>query len=185
MDNNTEQWVPILGYEDSYEVSNLGRIRSKDRSIPRGKNGNLNLKGRIKKLVLKNTYPATSFRKKGRVKLLYVHRFVAVAFIPNPENKEEVNHINSIRTDNRVENLEWVTPKENQQHSYKTTNRKSGNIGKYNHISVSKKIKCDTLDIIFDSTKEASRGLGIYRGLIGRVVRGEQTHTHGLSFRFI
>jgi len=89
-----------------YSISNLGNVIS----------------NRTKKKLYLNT--ATKGYKtvnmyNGELKRPKIHRLVAIAFIPNPENKPQVNHINSIRTDNRIENLEWVTNKENIIHSFK------------------------------------------------------------------
>lgn len=63
-------------------------------------------------------------------KCYYAHRLVALAYIPNPENKEEVDHINNVVTDNRVENLRWVTPQENMRHVFESGNRKGQKISK-------------------------------------------------------
>lgn len=97
----TEEWRPCTN--SLYEVSNLGNVRRA------GINSNR------KKITLKNGYDTVMFSTKGHVTCMYVHRLVAEAFIDNPENYPEVNHINHIRTDNRVENLEWCDRKYNVQ----------------------------------------------------------------------
>lgn len=107
-----EVWLPVNGYEGIYEVSNIGRVRSVSRK---------DSYGRFHKSQYKSTrvnprtgYPVVHLAKDGEKKLREVHRLVAEAFIPNPENKREVDHINTIRVDNRVENLRWVTSSENK-----------------------------------------------------------------------
>jgi len=100
-----EEWKTVQGYDD-YEVSNLGVIR--------------NSKGKILKIDwMKNGYGKVYLYKNKRRYMHYIHRVVAQHFVPNPENKPEVNHDNSIKTDNRAANLVWSTRKENVQHSIK------------------------------------------------------------------
>lgn len=107
-----ESWVPIEGFEGYYEISNLGRVASLI-----GKNG-IRKKPRIlKSHIKKNGYFTVLLQMNKRKKTISVHRLVAKAFCKNPKNKPHVNHINFIMTDNRAENLEWVTVKENRKHS--------------------------------------------------------------------
>jgi hypothetical protein len=112
-----ELWLPVKEYI-GVEASSLGRIK---------KAANKFNKERILSDFVKDRdgYCRCSVRKlDGTFSSAPVHRLVALAFIPNPENKVAVNHINGDRTDNRVDNLEWVTPRENVLHSYKYGSRK-------------------------------------------------------------
>ena len=117
----SEVWKPIKGYEGIYEVSSYGRVRSLERSISlRNRHGEYVRveKGRIMAQKLQNTDRLqVNLRKvvngKRLRKTFYVHRLVAEAFVPNPDNKPTVNHINEDHHDNRAENLEWMTKAEN------------------------------------------------------------------------
>lgn len=109
-----ELWKDIPEYEGYYQVSNLGRIKAL--SIPvKSCYGSKRVKSeRVLKLVIDNKgYPSFRPHKEGVGKTVRVHRLVAETFIPNPLNKPFVDHINTIRSDNRVDNLRWVTAKEN------------------------------------------------------------------------
>lgn len=104
----TEIWRPILNYEGYYEVSSFGRVRSVDRIVQNGK-WTKPVRGRILKLNNNDGYMYCCLCKDGKTKQHKVHRLVAQAFIPNPDNLPYINHKNEDKGDNRVENLEWCT----------------------------------------------------------------------------
>lgn len=111
-------WKPILGYEDLYEVSNKGDVRSLPK-IRNSKSGSKALhKGRVIKKYVRNEYYSVMLYKDNKPKNHTIHRLVAVAFIPNPEGKKTVNHKDANKSNNRVENLEWATWSENNLHAH-------------------------------------------------------------------
>jgi hypothetical protein len=118
-----EIWKSIKDYENLYQVSNLGRIRSMHSKW--NNSGDKILCGR-----LHEGYYKIVLTKDGKASQKFIHRLIAEAFIPNPHNKPCINHINGIKTDNSIENLEWVTIQENCQHAHNTglqPSRKGGN----------------------------------------------------------
>ena len=121
-----EQWRPVKGYEGHYEVSNLGRVKSLLRFKDNNK-GKQIVESKIKDQTFTAGYPSLNIYLGGDVKRVYTHRLVADAFIPNPDNKKTVNHKNGIKTDNKVNNLEWATYSENTQHAIETGLAKQGN----------------------------------------------------------
>lgn len=116
-----EQWRQVGGYEEFLEVSNLGNVRTVARQIPL--NGGLRYFKSIQcKLCLKrNGYFQVAVRLGGKDKRKWflVHRIVALAFIPNPENLPQINHKDGNKTNNTVSNLEWCNSSHNQNHAVK------------------------------------------------------------------
>ena len=107
-----EIWVDIIGWDGKYKVSSKSRIKS------------VNLKSNRERIIYdlkrkSKSYNKVTFIKDGKKYGISVHRVVATAFIPNTKNKPQVNHINGVKTDNRIENLEWATGSENAKHAIK------------------------------------------------------------------
>lgn len=151
----------ITDYEN-YVVSNTGDVIRLEYRDKKGANRPFKL---LKPNINEDGYASTTLRNDGGKKAFRIHRLVAREFIPNPENKETVNHIDGNKLNNRVENLEWNTREENMQHAYKTGLKKSNNI-----MTTSSKMKMckpvkitvkETGDILyFLSARECSRHFG-------------------------
>jgi hypothetical protein len=112
-----EIWKDILGYESLYQVSSFGRVRSVDKMVWGGRKFYLK-KGEIKKLQIGTTgYWSSMLYKNNKHKIIKVHREVAIAFIPNPDNKPFINHKDLNKLNANITNLEWCTHKENAEHA--------------------------------------------------------------------
>ncbi len=120
-----EIWKGIKGYAGYYQISNLGRIKSLDRIVPRTRNGKKFkkfVKGKILdkgNITKQSRYYRVTLSKNNRLWRRSISRLVAETFIPNPKNKSEVNYKNGNREDNQIGNLEWVSHKENMQHAHR------------------------------------------------------------------
>jgi DNA-binding transcriptional regulator YiaG len=115
MINQQEKWLPVNGFEEQYMVSNFGRVKRKFKFNEKFLPGNRNKDGYLTILLVNKTNRSCQ----------YIHRMVAINFIPNPENKKTVNHIDGNKENNHIDNLEWATHSENHLHAFKKLNRKS------------------------------------------------------------
>lgn len=117
-----EIWKGVFDYEDSYEISNLGRIRSVARVIPRSDTGTLvSYPSKVLSVGLdKRGYPRIRLGRDERKTSKRIHRMVAEAFIANPDDKPQVNHKDGDKENNIWTNLEWATNSENQRHAVDT-----------------------------------------------------------------
>lgn len=171
------EWRDVPGWEGLYQVSDSGDIKSLH--IGRGKRCQGGLK---KPTLVGGNYLYVGLYGRSRKRLVPVHRLVASAFIPNPDNKPEVNHINGIKTDNRVENLEWVTRKENEEHSRRTGLHDNEVLRRSKTVIAVNLENGETTE--YKSANEASRSLGIAQGSISRVARREGKCTYGFEFYY-
>lgn len=122
-DLDGEIWKDISGYENFYQISNLGRVKSLSRKMFNGKGYFISNEKIISQKKLTTGYYSCSLNKNNKTNFFSIHRLLAKEFIDNPLNKKCVNHIDSVRTNNKLENLEWVSYRENNCH--KKINKKT------------------------------------------------------------
>jgi len=189
-----EIWKDIEEYEGIYQISSHGRVKSLKRIVvgPSHIGGEIKIKGRIRKNHLrKDSYMGISLNKEGHCNSFLIHRLVANAFILNSENKPDINHKNGVKTDNRVENLEWCTSTENLKHAYRIGLKKANKnlLGKYGATHPTSKdiIQYDlsgNLIAKYGSAHEASRITKINRGSICQCARGEYLTAGGYIWKW-
>lgn len=184
---STEVWRDVQGYEGLYQVSNIGNVRSLDRTVKQlsrcGNQAIHHYKGRTLKLSHdKDGYLAVTFKVNGKQAPMKVHRLVASAFCYKPDGCDVVDHINSNRGDNRAENLRWCTAKQNVHYAIESGHLdlvknseilQTCKVREKNRKAVCVKIVCDD-GRLFASEVEAAEALGcsqtsIYSAISGRI----------------
>ena len=128
--NKEELWYDIIGYEGHYQISNHGRVKSLSRIVNRLNSDGMFVSEKIRKQsISKRGYYVVDLLLNDVRKTKTVHRLIAIQFIPNPDNKPHVNHIDGNPLNNAIDNLEWTNNRENTSHGRQTKNKTSGYIG--------------------------------------------------------
>lgn len=139
----TEIWKSVPDYENKYEVSNFGRVRNEKGSV-------------LKPFATHGGYFMVALHKKSVKTNVRLHRLVAQMFVPNPQNKEEVNHKNGIKSDNNATNLEWCSRSENMTHAYINGFQTKG-------AYPVRKVICLEDNMVYETIGEAARAYNIHR----------------------
>jgi hypothetical protein len=138
LEEDQEIWKDVLGYEGNYQISSLGRVKSLIRETYNGK-GYFNSKEKfLKQRTTTKGYYGYSLTKNNKTIDFLAHRLIAVAFIENPFNKRTVNHKDSVRTNNSIDNLEWASYRENHCHRVSKMPKSSKYVGVCFHKATKK-----------------------------------------------
>lgn len=189
-----EIWKDIKGYEGYYQVSNMGRVKSCERID----NTNHKIREKIlKPKTEKNGYLRVHLRTPNTSKYILIHRLVAESFLPNSNNKLCIDHINTDRKDNRVENLRWVTHKENINNPITLLKKKNANLGNknpmYGVISWENKRSRKVVQLtkngeiigLWGCINDIKRSLGICVSNIPNCCKGKLKHTVGYKWQYM
>lgn len=167
----------IKGYEGIYEVNEFGKVRSVDRTVEYKNGSTRKRKGKELKLKMdKGGYFVIGLNKNGIRKMWSVHRLVAEAFLPNPNNFPQVHHKNHDRKDNRIQNLMWVSKSEQRdEHWTKAQSKTRG---------TRLRVVGNGIDKIYNSSREVERELGVFNSTALRVAKGIRKQAKGYQIYF-
>lgn len=187
-----EIWKWIYGYENMYQVSNFGRVRSVDRYVycEVSPNKLQHIYGKVLKQGTNHKgYPIVYLSKDGKQKTITVHRLVALTFIENPLNLPQVNHIDGDKTNNQVDNLEWCNNSYNQIHAHKTGlfPKYEDTIGWGRPAKAVAMLDLNTGKVLrtFDTLASVKRETGINQFNVRSVCVGDRHHAGGYGWKFI
>lgn len=172
----SEFWKDIEGYKGIYKISNLGRVKTLERTVLFGHTKRLLKEGVRTPVKSKEGYWVITLSNKRKKKLFSIHRLVATHFIPNPNNYPEVNHINGDKEDNDSRNLEWCTRRQNIEHAHTTGLTKQNGVD--SHWAKLTNEQVISIRSIYKNEekvtyKDLAKKFEVSEGIIGRVVRRE------------
>jgi len=178
-----EIWKDINGFEGYYQVSNLGNIKSLQRKDICGRAIHEKI---LKQQLDKDGYPRITLRLNGkRFNSKHIHRLVAEAFIENNDSTLQVNHKDLNKLNNSIENLEWVTGKENMQHAYDNGVINITTPSKIGVMKIKKRIKCIETNTIYNSIRDAANELKLNEASISNSMNPRQRIKHVNGYHFI
>ena len=178
-----EIWKDVPNYDDRYQASNMGKIRSKTRKTQFGRGWRIYESQIMTPQEDKDGYYKVALAKDGRKKRFFVHRLVAMTFLGIDSERTVVNHKDGNKQNNNLSNLEWVTPSENTLHAFRTGLKKPHNGGTNKIVE---KIDPETDEVVdtFNSITEASESMGCTLQLISMACRGKVKQAKGFVWRF-
>ena len=188
-----EQWTDIKGYEGLYQVSSQGNVKSLERTFLFGKDYQIEQRHPERLLTIrtyKKGYKYVGLSKNGEVRKFKVHRLVAQAFIPNPNNLPCIDHKNGVRGDNRVENLHWVDAFENMNNPHTLKASRESKLGARTPMKMKQRpvlmIDRTSKQIVgeYEGCKAAARELGLDSSVISRCCRKEGRTYKGFIFKY-
>jgi hypothetical protein len=188
-----EQWTDIEGYDGLYQVSSQGNVKSLERTFLFGKDYQIEQRHPERLLTIrtyKKGYKYVGLSKNGEVRKFKVHRLVAQAFIPNPNNLPCIDHKNGVRGDNRVENLHWVDAFENMNNPHTLKASRESKLGARNPMKMKQRpvlmIDRTSKQVVgeYEGCKAAARELGLDSSVISRCCRSANRTYRGFIFRY-
>lgn len=190
MNNENEMWKDIPGYESLYKINNIGIVKSLERFVNNGHKDILKKEKIRKNHKNKDGYLFIRLSKNGITKGYSVHRLVAQAFIPNPNNYPEINHIDGNKLNNAISNLEWCNRTKNVRHSFELGLNKGGMYGKYgkNHHSSKKVAQYDLNNNFissFESATDSSQRTKVDLSSISKCCLDKQKTAGGYKWKYI
>lgn len=181
-----ETWKDIPAYEGHYQISSLGNVRSVVKWVATANNGKQLRPSCVLKPLNDGNYLRVRLSTFGKTKNIRIHRLLALAFIPNPDNKSQVNHKDGNKLNNSIDNLEWATPAENSNHAYAmglTKPRKGENHYAWGKPSSRRvQIKDYSTGVIYNSVAEASAIAGVSRSHLSSMLTGHRKNKTSLNY---
>lgn len=185
MSKEIKDWKPVVGYEGLYEVSNMGDVRSLDRTVKHNYGGDCVKKGReLSRYKCQTGYYEVGLSVVNKVKTLRVHRLVALAHIPNPNNYPILNHKDGDKLNAAASNLEWCTQSYNMKHAFDSglvRKHTPARIKSFEKAAIARQKKVRILNILTmqtweaDSIKKAAEFIGVTASCVSHCIRNKRT----------